>query len=140
MKSLQLFDFKDRDLLYVLEECYDDEGWATAREVAEKIGIDHKHPANCVGSRFGGMRKLKLLEAKFGKGDTLWRLTDLGEEFLHARDLTKAMQSMLDELDEGRRVILTETLGRQVARESSTGRVLSSRAWRHELAQVNGRK
>lgn len=140
MKSLQLLDFKDRDLLWAHEETCDEDGWATSRDVARTIGIDHRHPAQCVGSRYGGLKKLGILESKATKGDLLWRITDLGQDFLHARELTKALQEMLAALDEGRTMILTETLGRQVARESKTGLALSSRAWRHELGRVNGRR
>jgi hypothetical protein len=143
MRSLQLLDFSDRDLLYALEESYDDDGWAMSRDVARKIGIDHANPANCVGSRFAWLKRFGVLTSKKTRnGDVLWQINEMGAALLHARDLNQSAQRLLDNLSEGQRMQVTEVIAGQVARESRSAALLSSRAWRHHLGpmRVNGAK
>jgi hypothetical protein len=74
---LKLEEFSDRELLSILLDVSDDDGWATSAEVAEAIrGLDAKHPAQNVGIRFGWLRRFGVVE--YDRIEHRWRMTPAG--------------------------------------------------------------
>lgn len=144
--SLTLTDLTDRDFLLAIEETADTEGWATSKEVADQIGIDNRHPAQCVGSRLGWLKRFKIpLETKVEKGEQFWKLTPEAITFLHPKKMTMAAQRAFESMDESQRVVATETLAREAARGSVAAAHLSRRGWNHSMAEwrdpdMNGSK
>lgn len=133
--SLQLDKFRDDDLLWALEESYDDDGWALSRDVAKKIGLSHRHPAQCVGSRFAWLKRMGILKSKPSEdGDLLWQMTDTGEELLHKRELNKTIEKMLGKLSEAQRVRVTEIIAEAISTEGRSAAHLAQRGWRNRLA------
>lgn len=138
--SLTLYDFKDEDLLYILEEVGDKEGWATSREVALRIDINHKHPSQCVGSRFAWAFRFGILEKKKNKdGEMIWRLNAIGESLLHPVDMSKELQAQMANLTEAQRLRVTQMISKEIAKEARrrvgarSAAHLSQRAWRHSM-------
>lgn len=131
--SLRLEDFSDHDLLYALERVEDEEGNATAQEIAEGIGIDHEHPTQCVGIRLGWLKRMGIVDRKEEKHVGLWHLTDKGYALIHPNRLSPAAQKALDLLDEGQRLLVTEAVASQMRRTSREGVHLSRRAWKHHV-------
>lgn len=133
--SLTLADLSDRDLLLALERVGDTEGWATSAEVAEDIGIDNPHPAQCVGSRLGWLKRFKIpLETKVDEGELFWRLSDEATKILHPKKMPVSAQRALDSLSENQRVGVTEIIAREAARGSVPITHLTRRAWNHSMA------
>lgn len=135
--SLTLTAFSDRDLLYTLEEVADAEGWATAKEVADEINIDHPRPTQCVGARFAWLKRFKIMEFKIEDGESKWKLNATGESLLHSKEMTKPVREALANLTEGQRVAVTELIAKQIASDSrKAGRPaghMSRRAWKHSM-------
>lgn len=140
MHGLTLYDIGDRDLLFTLEEIADSEGYATAQAVADHMNLDHPNPTQCVGSRFGWLKKFGAMEAKIEEGDTHWRMNTVGESLLHPkRGMTKAFKEALANMSESDRLAVTEIVAAQVAKDSrKIGRTtahMSRRAWNHSMGK-----
>lgn len=138
VKSLTLAVISDRDLLYTLEEVADAEGYATANDVAEKLNIDHPNPTQCVGSRFGWLKKFGAMEAEIKEGETHWRMNDLGESLIHPKKgMTKSFEEALATLSEANQIAVTEHVSGLIAKNNrKSGRTtahLSRRAWQHNM-------
>ena len=132
-KTLTLADFNDRDLLHALAEAGDDDGWASAQDVADTVGIDHEHPAQCVGSRFGWLYRFGLMEKGTFEGTTFWRLNPAGNDLVFGRALGKAAQSVLAELTESQRIRVTEAIAKATPRGTRQAAHLGRRAWQHDF-------
>jgi hypothetical protein len=123
-KSLTLADFSDRDLLHALDEAGDDDGWATAEEVARLIGVEHERPNQCVGSRFAWLYRFGVMErGTFEKGKTYWRLNPLG----------KAAAKLLGEMTESQRIRITEAIAKETPKGTRQAAHLGRRTWAHNF-------
>lgn len=131
--TLRLADFSDHDLLFALEEAADEEGWATSQEIADQIGIDNEHPASNVGIRLGWLYRFGVMDKEFEKGATRWRLNDKGYALLHPNKLTPAAERALESLDESQRLLVTESVSRQLQKTSREGTHMARRAWTHNM-------
>lgn len=124
-KSLALMEFSDRELLNVILDVEDENGYVTSEQIMEAVGLDHKHARSCVGIRFAWMRRYGVVDRHEKKG---WTLTPIGrkialgalndEEKLVLRNLTS------DQLMEATRVLT----GRY-ARAGQTASTMMRRAW-----------
>ena len=132
--SMKLIEFSDDELVLVLDDVANGEGWATSAEVAEEIGITHEHPTNCVGGRFAYLKRIGILENERKDGETYWRLTEKGEALTHPKKLPAAAERALDGMDEGQRIAATNRIAGAVQSSSPQARQLSRRAWRHHTA------
>jgi hypothetical protein len=137
LTGLTITDFADRDLLYALEESADDSGWASASEVARKIGLSRSKPAQCVGSRFAWLRRFGVMDFKIKNGEGFWRLNETGESLLHGKDMAASVNRALQDLTPAQRIRVTELVSQQIAKEGKgKGRSaahLSRRAWRNSM-------
>lgn len=132
--SLTLADFSDADLLYALDKAADEEGWASAKEVVKEIGdIGLEHPARGVGSRLSWQKRYGLMETKREKGETYWRLNEIGHALLAPRKLTAVVERALGGLDEGQRVRVADAIARAIPTGSRQAGHLTTRAFRHGL-------
>lgn len=113
-KSLRLEDYADHELLYLLNDVGDREGWATSQEVADKLGITNKEGTHNVGSRFAWCFRFGWLEKHEEARPTKWRLTDAALDLLFPTDLSSAAQQALDNLDEAQKVAVLKTATRQL--------------------------
>ena len=127
--SLKITEFSDRELLYIVSEtCEANGGYCTSQEVADAIGINHKHPATCVGSRLAWMSSLGLLEKIHDKG-TRWRVSPVGREFRNG-DLSVEQRSALDSMGRGELMMATRLISQRAKRSDTNLRVLK-REWRY---------
>lgn len=139
---LRLEDFSDHDLLYALEDCGDDEGWATSKEIAEFIGLKEnpeakEYPAANVGIRLAWMFRFGVMEKRREDGVEIvpvqWRLNDTGYSLIHPTKLSPSAMKALEALDEGQRLLVTEAVSRQLKRTSRQGVHLARRAFTHNI-------
>lgn len=121
--SLRVVEFSDRELLYVVEDNIDpDTGWASSQDIAASLGIDAKHPAQCVGQRMSWLHKMGVVDQDERKHNW-WSPSELGYKMMSG-DIRKALQTQLDNMDAAQLVTITAWLGRQY--KSS---VSESEAW-----------
>lgn len=121
LNSLTNYDYSDRELLHILNDTADAEGWAETADLAEVIGVtmpsvngqhsDREKQAyahRCTAMRFSWMARYGWVERDEGR--TKWRLTDIGHDLMDGK-LTKTLQNALDRLDAGDRVLVMREIG-----------------------------
>lgn len=133
LDSLRLADFNDLDLLHLLDDVGNEEGWATAEDVAREIGLTHKHPAQCVGSRFAWLYRFGVMDQKQSKRGMLWRLNEIGYALIYPNEFSATLDKALGKLDAGQVIALTDRVANGLQRESRQATHLARRAWRHRL-------
>lgn len=111
LPSLKLNDYADPELLAIITDIANEEGYASSSDIAAQVGIEARYANRCVGSRFAWMRRWGWVERH--PDESAWRLTTVGRELIHGQ-MTRTVQRMLDRLSEGDRVRVTRELARQV--------------------------
>lgn len=111
LPSLKLNDYADPELLAIITDVADAEGYAESTDIAAQVGIEARHANRCVGSRFAWMRRWGWVERHPDR--SAWRLTETGHALISGR-VTRTVQRMLDRLSEGDRVRVTRELARMV--------------------------
>jgi hypothetical protein len=132
-QSLTLLDYSDRELLNLLLDEGDDQGWVDSRDLARTIGM-HKDHAGSVGQRLGWMRRYGATERK--DGTRQWRTTPAGRA-LALGDLDPEQQEVVEGLSSEQLLMLTRTLTKRYARVGDTAAHLIRREWRYG---THGRK
>lgn len=136
LKSLRLAEFSDFDLLHALAEVADEDGWATADDVAQQIGITHKRPTQCVGARFAWLNRFGLMEQEPDKERMKWRLNEIGEALLFPRkQMPAAISKAMEKLDESQLIALTDLVAKDLPIQSRQVAHLARRAWRHHFGE-----
>jgi len=137
--GLKLADFADHELFYALDEAADPEGWATAEDIAEQIGIDHENPTHCVGTRLGWMNRYGMMERDddYTNGDkrrvTRWRLNEKGEALIYPAKLGAAVERALAGMDEGQRAAVVKAIAAELPQSSRQAMHLARRSWTHHV-------
>ena len=124
--SLTLYTYSDRELLHVMLDESDGDGWISAQDLAKVIGIDAKHPAQHVGTRLGWMRKYGAVERQ--PKAPLWRPTAMGRT-LATGDLSMDLETSLRELPSEQLLTLTRMLTKRYSRVGETAAHLMRREW-----------
>ena len=70
MKSFKLDDYSDRELVHVVVDLANDEGWTSVVDVASRVGL--KEHVQSVTVRFSWMKRYGILE-RSPKVKLLWR-------------------------------------------------------------------
>lgn len=94
-KHATLFDFRDLDLLYLIEDRADDEGWAETEDLASELRFESMQP---LGIRLSWMRRYGMLD--YDEKKKMWRLTDGAGRVMDARlraAQQKSVQALPDE-------------------------------------------
>ena len=143
LESLRVVDFSDRELLLILNDVADGDGWAYAQDMANRINLDHEHPNRSVASRlswlvrFGAVEREHLSDEhgnlmwtrsgrpKYGQR---WRLTPIGRTYALAT-LTKAERSRLAAVDGDKMLLVTKWLAEQYRQSPDAGASLMKREW-----------
>jgi hypothetical protein len=149
MKSLKLEDFSDRELLLIIHDVRDAEGWSTAKDVAERIDIEHPRPWVPVASRLGWLRRFGATEREFmwdefgnpmytAKGEIRytqrWRLTEAGLAVAHG-NINSRQQEQLERFKDDQLLLVTRWLAERQRNGDGVAAALVRREWKHGLAQ-----
>lgn len=116
-----LWGISDTEMLAIVDDVADENGWATTIDVRLQLGEDvESRERTGVGIRLAWLRRYGWLE----KGETVrveqadrfthtseWRLTAIGQALIDHPELTAAMQTALGKLNPAQRVHLTRELG-----------------------------
>ena len=132
-QHLTLLDYSDRELLNLMLDEGDAQGWVESPELARVLGMAKDH-AGSVGQRLGWMRRYGATERKEGTRE--WRPTPMGRA-LALGDLTPEQQEMFEHLDPEQLLMLTRQLTRRYSRVGDTAAHLIRREWRYG---THGRK
>lgn len=153
LESLRLLDLSDREVLLVVRDVADGDGWAWAYDVGERLGVVESHRRRAAAqrlswlARFGAVEREHLSDEhgnlmyvtrqgtqrpKYGQR---WRLTDIGE-LLALGKLRAAESRLLDDADEARMLLIARHVAAQA--RHSAGAKLIEREWRHQWIRTNG--
>lgn len=105
LASLRIVDFSDRELLHIINDLRNEDGWTSSQEVAEELGIQADHPAQCVGQRMTWLARYGCVE-KHKDEKHMWRITDFGESIMRGK-LSKGAERQLENMDEGQLLLAT---------------------------------
>lgn len=155
LESLNIVDLSDREVLLMLRDVADADGWAYAYDVGERLGIVEEHrrraSANRLSwmTRFGAVEREHLQDAdgryryvnddpdrpKYGQR---WRLTVIGEAIASGK-LRAAQERAVEELGEAELVLITRLVAERArGATNATAAKLVEREWKHRWARVNG--
>lgn len=147
LRALTNQDYQDRELLHILYEEGDNEGWASTEDLGKVIRISHPdgngnvpkkdraaHTHRCIGSRYSYMTSAGWCEKKVEKGVTFWRVTEIGTNLM-AGKLTMGLSQSLDRLRPGDRVLVMRELGRAFAHGSKPEGTILRREWAHSTGR-----
>lgn len=151
-ERLRLVDFSDREILAIILDVTDGEGWITAEEFSllpdmADLQSLHKYPQRFVGARFGWLAKFGVLEReqardKFGnkvyvKNDRSrprwskrWRVTDVGAALVKG-NLSPEQLKALEGMGSTRVMHLTRWVTDQARRQPQIARKMMTREWQY---------
>lgn len=145
-ESLRLYDYSDRELVAIIDDVADEEGWASRKNIGQTIfpfvawdeGSDRtKHVLRCVAIRLAWLRRYGVLEKRLTAGESEWTLTEDGQRFLQGR-LNAAEQRIIESLKEDRLVAATSLLTSRYQSSSPVAANLIRREWMYGVNR-NGR-
>lgn len=149
---LRLEEFSDRELLLALQDtCDEHEGWASAKEVAAKIGLDGEDPHKAVAQRLSWQVRFGSVEHEFARDESgniryhkdgkpmytqNWRLTEPGR-LLAFGQLRKTEETALGRFDDSQMLLVTRWLTHRALANgvSPVTAKLVQREWRYGVAQ-----
>jgi hypothetical protein len=125
--SLRLLDYSDRELLNLMLDEGDAQGWVDSRDMARVLGM-HKDHAGSVGQRFGWMRRYGAVERKDGTRE--WRPTLMGRALARG-DLSEDQREVIEGLSSEQMLTLTRALTTRYRRVGDTAAHLMRREWQY---------
>ena len=132
--SLKLYDLSDRELLHLMIDLSDEEGYCDSHDLATELAIEHKHPTQCVGQRLSWLRRYGAVERR--DGESRWRLTRRGMDI--ARGVLKPEQrDALMALSAEQMIEATKLVAGRYRRIGDTAAHLTRREWAYG---THGRK
>jgi len=139
-----LGDFSDGDLLAVVDDLADENGWTNTYAIRQQLGERPPEKLHNIGGRLAWMRRYGWLE----KGDrekveswhergwewtTPWRLTAMGQALIDNPTLGKNMESLLSRLTPAKRLALTRELGEAGNGTAPEIRAAIRRQWQRSM-------
>jgi len=86
--SLRLIDISDRELLHILDDLGDNDGWVSAFDLCRALGLDPDYPNRTVASRFVWLRRFGVVEKRRGRKKASvgeWRLSKAGVDLIDGK-------------------------------------------------------
>lgn len=135
LNGLKNEDYTDRELLHILNDVADGDGWASTFDIAAVLPIKHPdgedhgtHASRCVASRFAWMTRYGWVERDESR--TKWRLTRVGRDLMNGK-LNKSFQTAMDKLSPGDRVLVVRAMGAAFRTGSPEAATMLRREWLH---------
>lgn len=136
--SLRLENYSDRELLHLIDNLADHEGWVLDEHLAERIGLRVSgmsdlelliYTRRCVGIRLSWIKRLTgCVERHPDKKDYRWRLTDAGLAVVRAK-LTSSLSNGLTQTDDANVLLALEVIGRRYTHAKPGSANLLRREW-----------
>lgn len=137
LKSLTVLDMSDRELLLIIMDEADADGWAQSQALAERLGLDVKYPTQSVGVRCAYLTKIGAVEREEKKGEgattkggSHWAVTPLGQ-MLAKGEIKKTAQRQLDTLGPEAMIMLTRFVAERQRQSPQTAGKLIEREWKY---------
>jgi len=137
-------DFSDGDMLAVIDDLADENGWTTTYDIRMQLGEQAPEKLLNVGKRLAWMRTYGWLE----KGDVVrveswvhrgwervhtWRLTAMGQALVDDPKLSRSLENALTKLGPAQRLQLTRELGEDADHAPDEIRTALRRQWQRSM-------
>ena len=97
-RSLSLHAFSDEELLAIIQERADKDGWVSTAELSSQVGVPAEEGSRAAGVRLAWMARYGVVERDPGRRhETRWRLTKRGTQVVNA-SFTKSLETSLSGL------------------------------------------
>lgn len=136
--SLKLENYSDREILHLVNDLADNDGWVLDEHLAERIGLrvggmsDAQlliYTRRCVGIRLAWIKKLTgCVERHPDKKDYRWRLTEAGKSVVGAK-LNASIDNGLSQMSDANLLAAVEVMGRRYMRANTGSANLLRREW-----------
>lgn len=136
--NLKLENYSDREILHIVADVADNDGWAEVEHIAERVGLSANgmsdmqlliHAKRCVSVRLAWIRKLSgTVNRHIEPQKFQWCLTPLGIQVVTAK-LPSVLEDRLNSVDEGTVLLSLDTLARRYTRSSGAAGNLMRREW-----------
>lgn len=136
--NLKLENYSDREMLHLIDDLADEEGWAMVEHIAERVGISVAgmsdaqlviHARRCVSIRLAWIRKLSgTVERHPHKDDLSWRLTKPGLAIVKAK-LNANVDNALGQMTEANVLLALDVVSRRYLRANGNAANLMRREW-----------
>ena len=136
MRSFSLEEYSDRELVHIVHDLSDPDGWVTAQEVAIRVGLTKKKTSN-VTHRFAWMRRFGIME-RTKDGPTRWRLSPAGREMVQAANLN-GITGVLHRLADAELVWASHVLANRFLEAKKPHATMTRREWQREFRRRGGR-
>jgi hypothetical protein len=144
LDHLRLADLSDREILLVLRDVADGDGWADAVHVADQLAMIGDHPHRMVASRLSWLRRYGAVDREEeqhkrddGSKVRRWRLTATGEA-LALGTLKRAQERALEGLDDTQLLLVARHVAEHARAASATAAKLTEREWKHRWTRDGG--
>lgn len=153
LRDMTLWGISDAELLAVVDDLADEQGWATTFAVRLQLGEDPWLPRKGEGKTSGvGMRlawlrrygwvergpnvKIESDEAEYGwRWSTSWRLTPVGHALLDDPDLRPTVEAALAKLNPAQRLRVTREMAESGHTSAPEIRTALRRQWVRSLGR-----
>jgi hypothetical protein len=147
--SLPLLAMSDRELLLLLRDAAEGDGFASARDVADRLSLEGEEPHRAVAQRLSWLKRYGAVEReherdehgniRYTRGGKImytqrWELTELGLTIATGK-LTAAQQRQLEGMETGHLVMATRFLSRRVKESGEQTGKLLQREYRYGIGR-----
>jgi hypothetical protein len=148
LTSLTLLDLSDRELLLVMRDVADGQGWASAVDIADQLGLQTDKPHRSVAVRLSWLKRYGAVEREHERDDhgkllyrgdkpvytQRWKMTPIGLQLATGK-LTKTQQNTLDRLQDGSMLMTMRWLSQRVVGSDPTVGKLMDREYRYGVGR-----
>jgi hypothetical protein len=153
LERLRLADLSDREILLIMIDLAETDGWVLALDVADRLAMKGDHPHRMVASRLAWLRRYGAVERELlwdehgnaiinrageHKHGQRWRPTDVGRAIAQGA-LRKAQETALAGITDEQLVLVARHVAERARGASSeTSAKLVEREWKHRWLRQNG--
>lgn len=84
-----LREYSDRELMEIIAECEDDDGYVDTRSIVDTVNIVHDRPNTCVACRLSWMRRFGYID-KHPKQKGVWKINARGRALVSVPLMARA--------------------------------------------------
>lgn len=155
LDHLRLEDMSDREVLLIMLDLSDSEGYVEPMDVAERLDVRGEHPRRVITARLAWLKRWGAVEREHetdehgnivrkrsGEPRTTqrYRLTAIGWDMANGQ-LRAAQERTLAGMDDGQMLLVTQWLTRRARESGTTVATLVRREWTYRtLYARNGRR
>lgn len=140
LHALRVVDYTDRELLHILNDKANEEGWATSDELQDSLAVNYPaedgeivtdaerigYARRCIGARYAYMVRVGFVERNDKR--THWRVSNVGKQLMSG-ELDGEFERTLRRLSPADRILVMRELGRGYRGAGAPAQTIIRREW-----------